>query len=227
MNSPSSERTSDPELAQLFPWNAQGGYTTVLFPGIPTRAAKSVTRLGFLGGIDCSRFRHIETARPLILFPSVAVIILGMVFRFEAHPVFSWIIWVLAAHMCIDYAARGINRLRERRFLRNWGAKALVGPSEIQMLIRTLHEAVEAMRDDREATSIDPRGLIEDPDSTERQLIRIAALLRGAPTITPMELHAIAVAIYEYRETRSEASAELVLDTYNRHRPRPGAADSE
>lgn len=217
MTSPSPERTSSPELVQLFPWDNSGGYTTVLLPGIPAHVTRSVTRLGFLGVLDCSRFKNIDTARPLVLFPATAVLILGMAFSFEAHPVFSWIIWGVFAHMCIDYAARFINRRRERRFLRDWESKAIVGPSEFELIVSTLYEIMQGVREDQDRFSPHSKEQLSGPAETERQLMRMAALLSEAPTITPMELHAIAEAIYQYRETRAEAPFDFVAESLKWH----------
>lgn len=217
MPSPSSERTSSPELVQLFPWDNSGGYTTVLLPGIPAHVTKRVTRLGLLGVLDCSRFKNIDTVRPFVVLPATAVLILGMIFNFEAHPVFIWIIWAVFLHMCIDYAARLINRRRERRFLRDWESKAIVGPSEFELIISTLYETMQGNREDDDHFSTHSKEHLSGPVETERQLMRMATLLSGAPTITPMELHAIAEAIYQYHETRAEAPLDFVAETWKRH----------
>lgn len=219
MTSTSLERTSSPELVQLFPWDNNGGYTTVLFPGIPTRVTRNVTRLGLLGSLDCSRFKNIDGIRALFTVVPVTVILLGMIFRFEPWIIFHWLIWGTVAHMVIDYTARFINRRRERRFLRNWGSRAIVGPSEFELIISTLYEIAQKLHAEDPDTSLDPRTEAPtNPADMERQLIRLAALLTGAPTITPMELHALAEAIYQYRETRSDGSADFVIDTWHRHR---------
>lgn len=221
MTSTSPERTSSPELVQLFPWDNKGGYTTVLFPGIPTRVTRKVTRLGLLGSLDCSRFRNIDGIRALLTVVPVAVIILGMAFRFEPWMIFHWLIWGTVAHMVIDYTARFINRRRERRFLRNWESKTIVGPSDFELIISTLFEISERLLDEEGvASSLDPREHLSAPADTERQLMRLAALLTEAPTITPMELHALAEAIYQYRKTRSRGSVDFVVETWHRHRER-------
>lgn len=227
MTPPSSERTSTPELVQLFPWDNSGGYTTVLLPGIPTRVTRRVTQLGVLGSLDCSRFKNIDMVRPLVLLPSVAVLIFGMFFSFDALPIFQWIIWAVFFHMCIDYAARFINRRRERRFLRDWESKAIVGPSEFELIISTLYEIMQGIPEDRDHFSLHSKEHLSGPVETERQLMRMAALLSGAPTITPMELHAIAEAIYQYRETRADAPLDFVAETWKRHRKLALADDAE
>lgn len=222
MTSPSSEHTSSPELVQLFPWDNNGGYTTVLLPGVPTRTTRSVTRLGLLGALDCSRFKRIDEIRAALTAIPATILILGMAFRFEPWIVFHWLIWATVAHMGIDYTVRFINRSRERRFLRDWESRAIVGPSEFELIISTLYEVTESLRGETwdDSLSLDPRKKSSTPTETEQQLMRLAALLTEAPTITPMELHAIAEAIYQYRETRAEGSVDFVVETWHRHRER-------
>lgn len=218
MTPPSPERTSSPELVQLFPWDNNGGYTTVLLPGIPTRVTRGVTRLGLLGTLDCSRFRNIDGVRAILAIAPAAILMFGMALNFEPWAIFQWIIWATVAHMGIDYLARLINRRRERDFLRIWESKAIVGPSEFELIVSTLYEITKTIQDKERFPSLDPREHLSTPADTERQLMRIAALLSEAPTMTPMELHAIAEAIYQYRETRAEASVDFVVESWDRHR---------